>query len=106
MLKEPVLQDNVLLCPQCNDEHLHHGEVRVLTRPNSSEDNTAIQFSLHKAPKIIPQQDAPGRRNSLEIDFYCESCSCENADQPYTLRIVQHKGSTLINWLDLAKATE
>jgi hypothetical protein len=36
-----------------------------------------------------------GRRGDIAIRFWCEICG---SDDPVTLRIVQHKGSTLVYW--------
>lgn len=84
----------ILRCPKCSGEFLHHGTVDVGPRPREDE----------PAPRMIVRSDGSyftvvrsnyyrGRRDEVVIDFTCEDC-----EQVGRLAIIQHKGSTYINW--------
>jgi hypothetical protein len=86
-----------LVCPICNGNNLHHGEVRVYGRP--VEDGDGIKVSVKGATtEVIPQgaREFVGRRDHIEIHFTCETCGdCEEGDG-FWLTIIQHKGTTFL----------
>lgn len=86
-----------LNCPNCGGSNLHHGEVRVLTRQGGSEDRDGIEVRtdngrVSMAP--VAAEQMLGRRHSLEIAFWCELCPAH-----LWLQIMQHKGSTYLEWI-------
>lgn len=98
-----------LICPHCRCNNLHHDAVEVWSRDH--EDGEANLFSIggyevktNHGSAVVPvsmtfrkvdERTAPGRRDCLDIHFWCEQC-----DTKPTLRILQHKGSTIVAWLD------
>lgn len=99
--REDGARHSVLLCPRCGEETLHHGKVSVFDRP---EDATVVTLTTVDAgvvavhPRANGEGNPSSRRDGVTIDFDCESCG-----DGITLRLAQHKGSTLISW---AMATE
>lgn len=119
-----------LVCPRCGSGYLHHGPVRVFSA-QEDEDGTLTTVTCEASVTIAPckRSSMPGRRHSLEIDFYCEDCGdncpdigpdgneipdpdactcgglsecrCGKGRHPLTLRIMQHKGMTLVEWVRL-----
>ena len=90
---------NELACPACGSTNLHHG---------SAEHISVFMESLHKDGKtLLVREDLEvfewpvvptnyyGRRDAIRIHFYCEGCPKKSA-----LEILQHKGTTFIEWLD------
>jgi formylmethanofuran dehydrogenase subunit E len=76
---------------------LHHSSVNVISR--DSEDGPGISALSDENGIHVKRVDAEqiyGRRDVIEIEFWCESCG-ENAPKK-RLRINQHKGNTLIQW--------
>ena len=85
---------DALQCPECSEGNLHQSSVIVLVRPNG-EDREALAVyvdgecgSTHSAP-----HEGDARRQSIRIHFDCEMCG--HVGQ---LRIIQHKGSTYMEW--------
>lgn len=83
-----------LLCPSCGHSNLHHDKVEVF---ECGEDAT---YGLHvtvKDAQTTVDTDLKGnpssRRHGLEITFWCESC-----DAKPVLRLLQHKGSTYVDF--------
>lgn len=94
-----------LACPNCGDGYLHHDMVDVFERFRY-EDGDSLRFRVngtHTETTLIAEADAPGRRNSIEIRFYCENCAWDEHGQPqqvfYVLQIIQHKGCTYLSWV-------
>ena len=93
------LEDKSLLCPHCEDFYLHQEEVRVIFR--DFEDGPGNQTRSSKDCidiTRISDENIPGRRDVIQIDFTCEICD-EKSPEVKTLQIMQHKGSTLVEWL-------
>lgn len=85
-----------LLCPVCGGYNLHHGMVRVESRPGEDDDGIAVLIVDGKAEILM--QDASnlrGRRDALIVSFSCETCGGEDCGE---LVIQQHKGSTYVRW--------
>ena len=86
-----------LNCPRCGNQWLHHGEVRVYSRPveDGPVQETIIGHhgNVMVAPHYAGYKNPSGRRDGIAIDLWCEHC-CEGS----TLTIAQHKGMTAIGW--------
>jgi hypothetical protein len=86
-----------LTCPDCGFNNLHQTVVKVFNR---SEDQdgvlTTVEVDGSASVKPVKAQDIPGRRDALNIEFWCEHCT--TSAPPKVLRIMQHKGSTLVEW--------
>lgn len=91
------INDGQLVCPFCKDTYLHQGRVTVLNRVR--EDGPGFE-TIVKGPlsstSFVEAKDMPGRRESLQIEFECEMCR----DKKLTLQILQHKGSTYLDWIE------
>jgi len=86
-----------LTCPRCGEQWLHHGEVRVYSRPIEDGQEQETRISHYGRVFVDPynKRDNPSaRRDGLTIDFWCESCR-----EGSTLTIAQHKGMTAIGWI-------
>jgi hypothetical protein len=88
---------DVLHCPTCNEQCLHHGNVEVFSRlPDDLEtlvtvvDGDGARVSIVSSDKCL---NPSRRRHGLRIHFICEHCHGGKV-----LEIAQHKGSTLVNW--------
>ena len=96
--------DGALWCPRCPDGgNLHHGAVVVQQR--TSEDGPGVTVEVFGCGRTTisphtPAGQIPGRRDYLEILFYCEQCSDREGSTPADLAlcIQQHKGDTLVWW--------
>jgi hypothetical protein len=98
-MRQPVLfvDGDTLLCPKCGSGNLHHSSVTTYFR--DCEDGDAIRATMSKRKVDIDRVGtAPGRRDSLQISFWCEHCD----GKEYALEICQHKGATEVVWSDLA----
>ena len=89
--------DDVLLCPRCRGNCLHHGHVTVYDR---SEDEPRITKTTVDGPvanMTAVENNGSGnpslRRGGIAISFACELCSAHSE-----LTIAQHKGSSLVEW--------
>ena len=86
-----------LECPRCGEQWLHHGEVRVYSRPieDGPVQETIIGHhgNVMVAPHYTGYKNPSGRRDGIAIDLWCESCK-----EGSTLTIAQHKGMTAIGW--------
>jgi hypothetical protein len=94
----PSLDDNVLLCPCCGDNYLHHGQVCTFTRATQDADSgIAFRIDAGGNGSISRSSQLKGnpssRRDGITVDFTCENCGNTS-----TLGIAQHKGQTLLNW--------
>lgn len=90
-----------LACPMCGDGYLHHDVVDVFERLKG-EDGDAFRFRVDGSRiETNLVAGAPGRRNTVEIRFYCEFCSFGDLNRRtmfFTLQIIQHKGCTYLSW--------
>ena len=108
-MNQPPVQilDGALACPVCRESlYLHHSATRVLNRIQG-EDSDGVRISapggFEFSLKLVPFAEIPGRRDSVEIDFWCETCSRWDAKRTVgTLRIMQHKGATQLTWESVA----
>lgn len=86
----------ILNCPHCGSENMHHTVVRVLNRGEDCPGRVTLVSPTEEQARVgqLPPACIPGRRDCLEIDFYCELCPSES-----TLQIRQHKGDTMLMWV-------
>lgn len=91
-------QNQILLCPSCKGANLHHARVDVWDRPGEDQPSTKTSIL---APKGFdpPTYNPSSRRGGISIVFWCEGCS----ERP-VLGVAQHKGSTLLRWMDVDHA--
>lgn len=113
-MSHPVaFNENVLLCPKCQDVYVHHAGVTVNTRVNEDEPGTRVTIAGgtgsgsarawvkdHGDPaggsvamRAADGDDFAGRRDDVSIAFLCEHCGWIGS-----LVVQQHKGCTLIEW--------
>jgi hypothetical protein len=91
---------NIIKCPQCGEENLHHQTIKIFGR--SEDGGTAYTEISADAddPKQIPwidnfPENPSPRRDAIAIVFWCE-----HHDGNPTLNIWQHKGSTVSKWTE------
>lgn len=88
--------EQVLLCPKCGGDYLHHDQVKTFCR---EEDEETVVFNIDfKPPKVTKEignlsKNPSSRRDAVAIHFYCELCSYLGE-----LTIAQHKGRTFLQW--------
>lgn len=94
-----MIHDSILLCPHCDNGNLHHIRTEVYVRgeedanygtmliadDNSRWNNVKFESSFSNNPST--------RRNGIRVFFVCEHCP-----ELSVLDIIQHKGSTYIEW--------
>jgi hypothetical protein len=91
------LNDDILCCPKCSEPFLHQEKVDVCFRDGEDMDGTLVSTSTKKTEiSRLTDKEIEGRRDVVYIEFFCEICQNEN--MPYTLKILQHKGNTFIEW--------
>ncbi len=98
-----------LKCPAGFDDYLHQQQVIVRTR--TLEDGDGLEATVSggdwsdktQSVTLRPvESDAmPGRRQSVDIVFACEHCR-----GGHTLRLLQRKGNTTLEWLGTEAAVE
>jgi hypothetical protein len=93
-----VSQD-VLLCPACGSNFLHHAQVNVYERPDG-EDRQSFKTTVsdgtiehRKVSEYSHIQNPSPRRDAITINFWCEICGKRSV-----LNIIQHKGETMVRW--------
>lgn len=75
---------------------MHHSTVQVFERPRS-EDGDGVKITVDGVKvttKNVPEEDMPGRRNSVRLAFACWCCQNNSV-----LLIEQHKGVTNVEWM-------
>ena len=101
---EVLIHDGVLLCPNCGSQYLHQQHIRVFTRLQEDGDAVRNDSDAFGCTSTSIRKSAPGRRDSVFIEFSCEECG-ENEigdTQPpklFYLSIMQHKGMTQASWV-------
>lgn len=87
-----------LECPSCGSRYLSHKKIKIFERKEDEELGLHIEV---EGMSVSADQDLFGnpssRRNGLMIQFQCEECGGD----PVML-ISQHKGNTVINFVDAA----
>eukprot|EP01083_Nonionella_stella_P178178 628734_1 len=82
-----------LNCPKCDSVHLHQRTVTVFIR--DKEDGAGTKTTVNHCTKTerVSSTEIPKRRDCLKIAFHCEDCGDIG-----NLMIIQHKGSTYLQW--------
>ena len=101
MLREsvPVSFDgpSVLKCPRCGGVFVR--QASVCTDWRDFEDGPGTRVSSGIGGDVVTirvrSDQIPGRRSSMDVHYICESCGV----LPYALRIAQHKGQTIVEWV-------
>lgn len=92
------INNDILVCPRCGGDNLHHEGIEVFSRPR--EDGAVTGLIVRRdatAGPVDPTRNPSSRRHGLIIHFSCETCglgervACE-------LEIAQHKGNTFLFW--------
>jgi hypothetical protein len=90
-------EDNVLLCPHCEGNYLHHGNVNVYTRYEDAEQTLHTTVAGYQTKTALVASDTvlnpSSRRGGVRINFFCELCGGES-----DLTLAQHKGVTFVEW--------
>ena len=87
---------NVLRCPVCNNEYIHHEDVEIFNRDEDSKIGQHTTITRHSASIDLNMTGNPSsRRSGLTISFTCEIAECNGV---YVLELVQHKGHTLLRF--------
>jgi len=91
--KKKVYEYNVM-CPCCNSNNMHQGNVGIYNRVEDAETGTHVEVD---GDKVTVDKDLTGnpskRRQGISIVMSCEECGSDNI-----LNIYQHKGLTLMSW--------
>ena len=102
--RDPEFDDGMLICPVCGSNYLHQAQVRTIFR--FREDGPGLQ-TIHTTDNRIETSFLEdkfifGRRDVIYIYFNCEHCHVTKtgALDYHTLRIEQHKGLTLMQWVN------
>ena len=110
-IADPQFDDtNCLACPNCGELYLHHETIATIRRgeDNPKHDTVVVtcldgckayendQYSVSSGTNVLVPKNPSPRRGSIVTQFYCESC-----DAKPQLAIIQHKGCTYLEWIDL-----
>ena len=83
-----------LVCPFCGGSDLHQDSMQVIWRMEDASTGLRIQSLSDETFSVDHDASgAVGRRQAMEITFWCEHC-----DTRPTLLIYQHKGKTYLTW--------
>ena len=95
-LEEDNDDSDILICPLCGGNYLHHESIDVFERKEDDKEGLHSTISGSGVNIIYDKRSAnpSRRRNGLRIKFSCENCQ---SDIP-NLIISQHKGQTIIKW--------
>jgi len=95
------IQDDVLSCPHCGSDYMHHTMVEVYNRTEDADwDRISVSTcdemsGNNKYELSIDQQgvNPSPRRSGVRMVFNCEQC-----EKLSKLIIYQHKGQTFMEW--------
>jgi DNA-directed RNA polymerase subunit RPC12/RpoP len=97
-------QMEVLTCPRCGHDRLHHGQVTVYSRRENAERTsvTTVRSDL-SATHLLPSDEVsnPGRQFGVAIVIFCEECECNIGE----LTIHQRAGYEILGWRALEGQT-
>lgn len=90
-----IIESDVLMCPVCGCENLHHRKVEYCSRNEDEPDGmrVVIEPSCVKSTHGVLSGNPSSRRGAICIGFYCEMCN-----DTHVMNIIQHKGITFITW--------
>lgn len=98
MNKLRVDDQDVLRCPKCGADHLHHEAITICGRNEDAEMvlRTVVEGGVSRTDLCgnASSRNPSGRRDGLFIRFRCEICGGDDME----LTIAQHKGQTIVEW--------
>jgi hypothetical protein len=87
--------NDMLKCPSCDWNNLHHVSVEIFEREEDASAGVHVQVEGKRVWVDADLTDNPSaRRDGMLIRFTCETCNATP-----TLQMLQHKGSTYMEWL-------
>ncbi len=96
------LPEQLLVCPRCGFDYLHHSHVEVFERAEDNLEVLRTTISYSKASVDVVQNAASlnpsPRRDGLNVHFWCEGCGGEGSPNQIVFSIFQHKGQTFTSW--------
>src|SRR5690349_8474286 len=99
LLIEEDHSGQTLRCPACEGDYMHHAGVAVYARRKEDSGGTRVNVAGDGSVEFAPDESLAGnpspRRNGLTITFWCELCKARP-----TLAVWQHKGATMVGWLE------
>lgn len=92
--------NDVLQCPNCGSDNLHHDKITVFDREEDDEETKVTTVNCFGLTDVcfrpsLGSKNPSSRRHGLTIEFWCECCYVRPV-----LTLAQHKGVTLIEWKD------
>lgn len=93
--------EDVLMCPRCGYDYLHHVGVKVFDR--HEDEATLVRttvFGAARRTEVVPSAGSGNpstRRDGITVQFTCEGCSGDK-EGDLELLIAQHKGQTELSW--------
>jgi rubredoxin len=107
--------DGCLACPHCGSSFLHHCDVVTSKRKCEDDPNGDVvliqgldywaaeetEYKVTVRSNFTMAQNPSRRRGSVVIEFVCEEC-----DAKPQLAIIQHKGSSYLEWVDIKPKPE
>lgn len=90
-----------LTCPACGGLKLHQLDVYVVDRVSREDGSADVKRIGPRRVTFdrVQEFEVLGRRNFLEVSFYCEEC-CGHGILGMRLRLEQHEGRTRLYWVD------
>lgn len=95
-MAKAIIDENVLICPSCGNDNLHHDHVDVFFRP-TGEDGPSHRLAINAETgdnslhAYHAETNPSARRHGMTVWFWCEHCKAD-----VYMTIAQHKGLTLI----------
>lgn len=95
--ESPYLEDdeNLLLCPRCGGNYLHHTAVEVFERDAS--DKKGMHTIVTRDHVDLKHDSLFGNPSPYRHGFIVKFC-CEFCDNSLTMKLYQHKGQTFMGW--------
>ncbi len=91
--------DQILQCPKCQSTYTRVIGFEYFERVEDAESGLHVDVWRSKAYFDTDLDGNPSlRRGAAIIRFQCESCAANNDKITYQLKLIQHKGQTLIEW--------
>lgn len=81
----------VIECPSCGCQNLHHTTVDVFQRATETAPDTHVRVGNGITVDQDVEENPSSRRNGLTIRLWCEECS-----EIALMSIEQHKGTTFL----------
>jgi hypothetical protein len=94
-----LTQEDGLICPNCGENFLHHEKVEVFARRQEAGDlgdGGGVHVTVENGQALISKnmtENPSPRRDGISIEFSCENCPHRSR-----MTIIQHKGSTYLEF--------